>query len=754
MPLNDFSKIQLRPTQKEILSYTQGKMAISAVPGSGKTWTLSLLAANLLARGFIDQEQEILIVTLVNSAVNNFYQKVSGFIEKQGLIANIGYRVRTLHGLANDIVHERPDLAGLEDNFQIIDDNEANEILTDVSRIWLQNHPVALDEFMSAELDQEKMDWVRREHLPNLVRDIGLSFIRYAKDRRETPDHLSNILDSLPTPLPLAMMGCDIYAGYQRALAYRGAVDFDDLIRLSLLTLESDAQLLERLRFRWPYILEDEAQDSSQLQEQILRLLCGPSGNWVRVGDPNQAIYETFTTANPDFLRDFMLQPDVNPHSLPNSGRSTEGIINLANFLVDWTQTQHPLLEARQALQSPPKIEPTGPDDPQPNPPNNLTYIHLITHELTPSGEIQAIASSLEQWLPEHPNQTVAVLSPRNQRAFELVDELRKRSLPFMDDFLRSSSSTRSTAGGLAHLLRHLADPQSSARLAQAFQVWRKADRLDTATQPRLQRVTEMLRKITHTEDFVWPVLGNDWLEDSNIRDADPDAYQLLAEFRQVLQRWHGSIVLPIDQILLSLAQDILSTPSELAVAHKLAVLMRQTSSIHPEWRLPQLTNELVAIARNERRFLGFSDSDTGFNPDLHPGIVVVSTFHKAKGLEWDRVYLLSINSYDFPSGMSRDMYIPEKWYLQRGLNLEAETLAQLRATLSNHEYSTYRLGDPSIQARVDYIKERLRLLYVGITRARKELIMSWNTGRLGKESPAIPLLALSDFLGQTREIT
>ena len=754
MPLNDFSKIQLRPTQKEILSYTQGKMAISAVPGSGKTWTLSLLAANLLARGFIDQEQEILIVTLVNSAVNNFYQKVSGFIEKQGLIANIGYRVRTLHGLANDIVHERPDLAGLEDNFQIIDDNEANEILTDVSRIWLQNHPAAFDEYMSDELDQKKMDWVRREHLPNLVRDIGLSFIRYAKDRRETPDHLSNILDSLPTPLPLAMMGRDIYAGYQRALAYRGAVDFDDLIRLSLITLESDAHLLERLRSRWPYILEDEAQDSSQLQEQILRLLCGPDGNWVRVGDPNQAIYETFTTANPDFLRDFMHQPDVKTHTLPNSGRSTEGIIHLANSLVDWTQTEHPLLEARQALQSPPKIEPTGPEDPQPNPPNNLTYIHLDTQKLTPSGEIQAIASSLEQWLPEHPNQTVAVLSPRNQRAFEMVDELRKRSLPFMDDFLRSSSSTRSTAGSLAHLLRHLADPQSSSRLAQAFQVWRREDRLDTSAQPRLQRITEILRKITHTEDFVWPVLGNDWLENSGIRDSDSDAYQLLAEFRQVLQRWHGSIILPIDQMLLSLAQDILSTPSELAVAQKLAVLMRQTNSIHPDWRLPQLTNELVAIARNERRFLGFSDSDTGFNPDLHPGVVVVSTFHKAKGLEWDRVYLLSINSYDFPSGMSQDMYIPEKWYLHRGLNLEAETLAQLRATLSSSEYHKYRLGDPSIQARVDYVKERLRLLYVGITRARKELVMTWNTGRLGKESPAIPLLALADFLGKTREIT
>jgi DNA helicase II / ATP-dependent DNA helicase PcrA len=70
-------------------------------------------------------------------------------------------------------------------------------------------------------------------------------------------------------------MGAEIYADYQRALAYRGAVDFDDLIRLALEALQVDEAYLERLRLRWPYILEDEAQDSSRLQEEILKLLVG-----------------------------------------------------------------------------------------------------------------------------------------------------------------------------------------------------------------------------------------------------------------------------------------------------------------------------------------------------------------------------------------------------------------------------------------------------------------------------------------------
>ena len=70
-------------------------MGISAVPGSGKTWTLSLLAADLLLRGVLDQDQEILIVTLVNSAVNNFYQRVSGFVERAGI--NSQYRLPGSH---------------------------------------------------------------------------------------------------------------------------------------------------------------------------------------------------------------------------------------------------------------------------------------------------------------------------------------------------------------------------------------------------------------------------------------------------------------------------------------------------------------------------------------------------------------------------------------------------------------------------------------------------------------------------------
>ena len=124
----------------------------------------------------------------------------------------------------------------------------------------------------------------------------------------------------------------------------------------------------------------------------------------------------------------------------------------------------------------------------------------------------------------------------------------------------------------------------------------------------------------------------------------------------------------------------------------------------------------------------------------------MISTIHKAKGLEWDRVYLMSVNNYDFPSGMGYDRYIAEKWFLRDRLNLEAEALAQLDAAFSTDEYAWYEEGAATQKARLDYISERIRLLYVGITRARKELVITWNSGRQGDIQAAIPLVALGSF--------
>jgi len=596
---------------------------------------------------------------------------------------------------------------------------------------------------LNPELDEGRITWVLREHLPKLVQSIALAFIRTAKDLLLTPTQLNERLESLPVPLPLAEMGAALYTSYQRALAYRGAVDFDDLIRMALLALHADPEFLLRLQRRWPYILEDEAQDSSRLQETILQTLVGENGNWVRVGDPNQAIFESFTTANPRYLRKFMTECQY-PSQLPNSGRSTQSIINLANHLIGWSKEDHPNLEVRDAL-SEPFIQPTPPGDPQPNPPDNPRAIGLINSKFSPDGELNAVADSLARWLPDHPDQTVAVLVPRNQRGFQLIDKLRERDLKVVDSLLRSSSSTRFTAGALGNILRFLGDPGNPRLLGITYQVWRRNEREDPETRAMVDETAKILDTCPRVEDFLWPKPGEDWLESLGLEVEDPEIHESLLEFREYARRWQGTVLLPVNQIVITLAQDLFEESTELAVAYKLAALLRQAENANPGWRMPELAGELAVIARNERRFLGFSADDTGFNSDAYKGQVVVATMHKAKGLEWDRVYLMSVNNYDFPSGEAYDRYIPEKWFIRDKLNLEAETLSQLEWVVNAYVHEFYEEGRATQTARLDYIRERLRLLYVGITRAKKELIVTWNAGRKNELTAAT---ALEELLG------
>ena len=739
-----------RPSQQKILRYNGGRLGIAAVPGAGKTHILSALAAKLIQEGRLGDDQEVLIVTLVNSAVDNFETRIKRFFDNP-LQALYKYRVRTLHGLAHDIVREKPAKVGLEERFSIIDEREAGFIRRESVNAWLASH--SIDDYLDPALDHSKRDWVKRQQLPDLLDSIALAFIRSSKDRLLTPERLRQQLDASFTPLPLAELGHAIYADYQRALAYRGAVDFDDLIRLALTLLETDDEFRERLQYRYPFILEDEAQDSSQTQERILALLSGASntgrgdlaptsGNWVRVGDPNQAIFETFTTASPELLRAFIREnPSVD---MPESGRSQPAVLAVANHLIDWVMNAHPDPNVRTAL-SMPHIVPVPAGDPQQNPPDNPEGIKFISTRYTPEQELEAVAKSIKGYIdsfvdfPIEEQPTIAVLVPRNQRGVEMVNALRQRGIEPIE-LISSTSETRAAAGALSILLSYLSEPGNARKLSKAYEVYRrdvfgsnsKGDSDETLEgHTYIEQIPTLLRKAVDVENFIAPQNANDWL--STLAESEPmQVIQELTQFRVNVQRWLNAVTLPIDQLVLTLAQDVFGNVSDLALANKLALVLRAAADEHTDWRLPELTAELAVIAKNERRFIGFSDDDSGFDPEKHRGRVVVTTMHKAKGLEWDRVYLMSLNNYDFPSNMPNDRFISEKWFVRGGLDLAAESLAQLTALESTGEYDGYEEGAATMRSRLDYVKERLRLLYVGITRAKRDLIVTWNTGRQG----------------------
>lgn len=753
---------QLRPQQQAVVDYEGGRMGVSAVPGSGKTFTLSHLAARLVERladeGQID-EQEVLIVTFTNPAVNAFRKRIARLVQQErGLLPYIGYRVRTLHGLAHDIVRMRPALVGLPDTFDILDERVTTAMIRELAESWVGRNAEQLLPYLDPALveDESRLPGILRRQGVDLVESLAHEIIRLGKDNRWEPGEMLTRLDELDMDLPLAEIGIDLYAQYQRSVSYRGAVDFDDLVRLAMTAVESDRGFLKRLRDRWPYILEDEAQDSSQLQNRLLELLSRDK-NWVRVGDPNQAIYTTFTTANSNLLRRFLKRPTVAEMPLQTSGRSAKPIIDLANYLVEWAG-KHKLLD--KALQKATfygknVILPTEPGDPQGNPEGGFVYLDWEPgKDITPDQEIKRVVQSLAAWLPDNKDCTVAVLVPENSRGFKLAEALKARGLPF-EELLRSTSATRNAAGRLQLVCEVLAEPTDGPRLARVYrEVWWPVH----VPEPTEELVAaadlseRALRKLRHTEDFLWPGPEGDWL-DLLLDVLPPDELTRLAAFREQVQVWLQATSLPIDQLILTISQQLFSEKPDLALGHKLAVVLGGIAASNPDYRLPELTQELRVIAQNERRFLGFDDEGEGYEPTR--GVVTVATIHAAKGLEWDRVYLMSVNNYSFPAAQPGDSYISEKWFLRDDLNLQAETKRQVELLMAG-KVDTYEEGQATRQARIDYAAERMRLLYVGITRARRDLIITWNMGRFWEQgrrnAPAAALVALKTYLEQESE--
>ncbi len=730
-----------RLNQAQILAYEQGRMGISAVPGSGKTHTLSYLAAKLILEGKLDSDQEILVATLVNSAVDNFTNRIGDFVKSFGLLESVGYRVRTLHGLAHDIILERPDLAGLSTQFSIIDEIESSRMIERICEGYLREHSELADFLLKPGVDLTEVSRLRNGW-PDLITTINQNFIQKAKDLQAEPEDILLKMEQHKYSDPLLEMAVEVYQQYQRGLHYRNALDFPDLIRLAYRVLESDPAYLERLRYRWPYILEDEAQDSSASQEKMLRLIVGKDGNWVRVGDPNQAIYETFTTASPKFLREFLNEPGVSAMSLPHSGRSNLSILDLANTLINWTKFNHPVIDLRSSLDYP-LIEPTPAGDPQPNPADHPHAVYIRNQKSSPEEEIKLVVKNVKRWLQENNDKTVAVLCPIGWYGEQVAEALHAAEIPVVE-LLKSTESTRKVAGIIENVLITLNDPSNSGKFAKAFSLIITKEDLDLEQQELIPGMVAAIRKYHRMEEFYYPQPGVEIDEIVDLSSFQTELREALHKTRDNFTRWHQAVSLPIDQLVLTIAQDVFTSPADLALAHKFALLLEFSASLHPDYGLAEFALELSQISGNFRKYSGFSDEELRFNPDDHKGKVFVSTYHKAKGLEWDRVYLMSVNNYDFPAAQEFDTYISEKWFIREDFNPHAETLDRLTGLLKDQDDMIQALpGDATLRARLEYASERLRLLFVGITRARDSLVITWNHGRSKEQKMAQALEAL-----------
>ncbi|MGQ9816290.1 MAG: UvrD-helicase domain-containing protein, partial [Candidatus Roseilinea sp.] len=465
--------MQLRQQQAAIAAYRGGLMVVSAAPGSGKTHTLAALAAHLIRDGMVPPESEVLVVTFTHSAVDTIQARIRRALQAEQAPTD-RFRVMTLHSLANQIVRERPDLAGTAPDFRIDDELSGRQTLPEAARSFIETEYDYWRSFLPPDLPSRQAAEAEAQWRETTQR-IGNEVTRLAKNLRLTPADLRCLIASQPAsqpPIsPFLRIGAAIYERYERILSAGGRLDFDDLIWRAIIALNNDDAFRRRLGQRWLYILEDEAQDSTPLQEEILGVLSREHGNWVRMGDSNQAIMTTFTASDVRFFRDeFPRRPGVRKASLSASGRSAQPIIDLANRLADWAVQRHPEPEVRRSgLSNAVRIEPVAPDDPQPNPPADECIIHV-----QPFGdgeaEKQRVAESAARYVLQHPGRTCGVLVPTNAfgrlivGALQSIQERHQDRLLF-EDQLRNPTGIRVVARVLGQALRFCSQPLNSAAL-------------------------------------------------------------------------------------------------------------------------------------------------------------------------------------------------------------------------------------------------------------------------------------------------
>ena len=741
-----------REEQQQVLSYTGGTMGISAVPGSGKTFTLSALAADLvekLVRNSADREpdQEILIVTFSNAAALNFSARIAAFLAERGLLPGIGYKVCTLHSMALDIIRGHTQQLGIQDDFTVLDEVGSDALLRRAVDLWLAaDQRETFDRVIEPRLKPETQDEKYREKWRDDVTDIVRNVISQAKDYHVTPEDLRKNIAVTDDRFvrPLLEMVCDSYGFYQTQLRNYPAMDFADLMFYAYQLLTTDSGYLAWLQHRWPYILEDEAQDSSLIQEEVLRMLTAKSGNWVRVGDPNQAINETFTTANPKYLRSFIEKADSNV-PMETAGRSQRSVLAQANRLVNYVVTSHPNPECRNGL-APTYVRLTRPDDKQGNPPDDPSRIIYDPVLYSTREEVDVISRLAVKHAQEHPNETIAILAPSNEYGKEFVNRLEDFPIEVVE-VLKSTKKARASADVIAAVLDWLSVPLNRKYCLALFQMlYSEREKGEFyLTEADQKKAADILENMEHPEDFFYPISEDNLHELLESWGLDELMTQTMFRFRYFLKRWLDARFLPIDQLILLIGQDLFSTSEDLCCAGQIGILLAQVIRMNPELKLSSMAAEVRKIASNANLYAGLRGSDSQFDPNDYPGKIVVTTYHKAKGLEWDQVFLTSCNNYDFPDG-SEAQYVNRRYkprYVRDNLDLQAEILQALKVVSFPHLGMQYRRGDGSRNAWLDSVKERLRLLYVGITRAKKGLYISFNSGRYGKTTEANVIMKL-----------
>ncbi|OKH11788.1 DNA helicase UvrD [Fischerella major NIES-592] len=708
----------LRPGQQQMADWYSGPLAVSAVPGAGKSTGMAAAAAIAIARQYqrsnssrSSERRQLVVVTFTRSAVANIKAKIRKYLRDDLSLPQTGFAVHTLHGLALNIASRHPNLSGLQlDNVTLITPTQSHRFIRTALEQWIASHPGHYFRLLEGiQFDGEETERLRRQSVlrTEVLPDLATTVIHEAKSSGMLPEDLRRFSEQTIDNYEILTVAAGLYEQYQNLMRSRDFIDYDDMILAALRVLENpSARRIEQNQVF--AVFEDEAQDSSPLQTKLLQILATDPNNpdqpnLIRVGDPNQAINSTFTPADPIYFREFC--EDCNPKNrlatMDQAGRSTKIIIDAANFVLQWVNSAYQAKSQNFPTPFRPQtIRLVDPDDPQTD------------------ANPQPVGRGLELYTPRDIHHTVQLLS---QRVIELFAQAPNSFSAAI--LVRENRQGRWLAEALAPVCkehqitlydvgereRHSHVPQEILALLQFCDRPHSPDYLKAALEVFVER------QLIPTQDLNAPAsVPEEFLYPGPLSPPQPESVQKAAHLCRSLLR--ARMELPLYQLISFLALALNYDQAELATADKLAERVNLQIASHAS--MTNMLGILSEIVSSER----FEPVET---EDLEArytrrGQLTIITMHKAKGLDWDYVFIPFLHENLIPGRF----WVPPQSQFLGDFTLSEVARAQIRAALHN-QASLPDVTQAWEQAKYLKTAEEYRLLYVAMTRAKRLLWMS-----------------------------
>ncbi len=648
-----------RPDQAPVLEYNTGKMAISAVPGAGKTTILLALILKLLEKDI--NPENIFVLTYMESAARNFRERIKNVRQNSNKLPNIS----TIHGLALRILKENGNFErlGLDSNFEICDDTQRSRIIREIS------NKMKLKVRESEEFDR------------------AISVFKLGE---------GNLTNSSDVKLKKFAL---FFTEYQQYLSSQNLIDYDDMLISSVKLLRENSDILNHYQDICEYIIEDEAQDSSAIQQELIGLLSGKHKNLIRCGDINQAITTTFSNADVEGFRKFI--SESNDVSMNCSQRCTKDVWTLANNLVKYAgekpETKNAFFEIFM----------------QPVEGKNPVQNNAITGKVfeSPLEERNYILKVIKNTFNENPKATVGILLRNNYQVAQWLGFINDSGLK---SITRSESLEQKTIfKTIFAILKIIQNPFDNNVIAENYETLAEMG----FYKPRLG---------TKIRTFELPFVE---INCDEIEDAS------LGQFYWDINYWLSLPHLSAEELAVKIGLSHFTSEIEKSNVYLISTLIKRIGNSNKN--LSYIIERLGELAKKPTLsgFKFFSEEDES-NREFLEGKVQIMTLHKSKGDEFDLVFLPEMTEKNLTLDFNE-------------IKLKSsDFMESIRATNPKYKSKTEN------ELKSELLAENLRLLYVAITRAKRKLFIttSKKSTAFGKTVEQTPSLIFSEFLGGINE--